>query len=844
MTRLFPRAAVAALLATAAAGCARNPAPATQPAPRSEGPAGPGAGTPAQGADSAGVGAVPRVAQPRPYNRVITGAAKTRAGMFKTHMVGERLFFEIPRRELGKDMLLIARTAAAGDQNAIFRGATTYVRFERTGNRVLLRQVPFNVTADTSAAVRVAVEAQRFGPILASFNVESYGPDSAPVIDVTRLYTTNIREVTPVEGVVTDRSFIQHVAPFGENVEVDAVQTGAAVPTPGPNQGPQAPAPGAARPQTISAVVHFSLRRLPEQPMMPRLHDRRVGFGSVAAIDYSSREHEAHQRRFIRRFRLEKKDPNAAVSEPVTPITFWIDAATPEWLVPWVKSGVEAWNVAFEEAGFRNAIRAQVAPTKEQDPDFSIYDATKSAIYWRPYTVANATGGQVVDPRTGEILKAEVNMYHNIMDLQRRWYFVQASPLDARARRFPLPDSLMGALVEYVVTHEVGHAIGFPHNMKASSQYPADSIRSASFLRRMGGHVATLMDYSRLNYVAQPEDNIPTDLLIPKVGPYDKFAVRWGHTPIPGAKTPEDERATLDQWARMQDTVPWFRFSTTDASADPYDITEAVGDEDAVKSSQLGLKNLKRVMSYMLPATETPGKDYSLLRSMYDESVSQWSRYHGHVASIVGGAETQEKYGTGERFTPVPKEKQRAAVRFLNENAFQVPSWLIDPAILRRIEQEGTVRRIRTAHARVLNTLLDESRLNRLVDYEATSRPGEAYRVSDLLTDVRAGVWTELTASSPRVDVFRRNLQRAYLETVDRQLNPPRATGTLPTPQVGPGAPPARFASDARALLRGELAELDQLAQRALSRTNDQMTRLHLLDVRMEIKRILEPDGR
>lgn len=296
----------------------------------------------------------------------------------------------------------------------------------------------------------------------------------------------------------------------------------------------------------------------------------------------------------------------------------------------------------------------------------------------------------------------------------------------------------------------------------------------------------------------------------------------------------------LDQWARMQDTIPWFRFTTTDASADPYNITEAVGDEDAVKSSRLGLRNLQRVMTYIQPATEEPGRDYELMRDMYDETVSQWSRYHGHVAAVVGGAESRELYGTGERFIPVSREKQREAVRFLNANAFQVPDWLIDPAILRRIEQEGTVARIRQAHSRVLNTLLDESRLNRLVDYEVLAKAGEAYRVSDLLTDVRAGVWTELSSGSPRVDVFRRNLQRAYLEAVERQLNPP-ATPAQPA-QFGQPARP-RFAGDARALLRGELAEIDDLARRALARTNDSMTRLHLRDVRMEIARILEPEA-
>ncbi len=779
---------------------------------------------------------------PKPYDEVITEDAITREGLFTTHRIGDDLFFEIPASELEREMLLIARPVENSAASGFFGGGPRLiVQWERQGNRVILREKSYDVTAEPDSAIHRQVAGMRKGPVIAAFDVAAYGPDSAAVVDVTELYTTPNVRMGSIEGLQRDRSWIEQAWSFPENVEVEATQTGEARGN-GPGAGgPPSPFGANRGPQVNTVRMHWSMLRLPEEPMMPRIHDRRVGFNSSRTVDYSRPEHRAEERRFIHRFRLEPSDSAAfargELVEPVEPIVYWIDPATPDWLKPWVEIGVDAWNEAFEDAGFRNAIEGRVAPTPEEDPDFSLFDARHSVVYWRPSPVANATGGQVVDPRSGEILKGEVNMYHNVMNLLRNWYFTQVAPLDERAQDLPLPDSLMGRLVEYVVTHEIGHSIGFPHNMKASAMYPADSIRSESFLRRMNGHVATLMDYSRFNYVAQPEDSIPPELLVPHIGPYDRFAVGWGYRPIPEATTPDEERRTLDRWARVQDTIPWLRFTTSDAPNDPFALTEAVGDEDAVRSNTLGLRNLERVMDMLIDVAEEPGQDYDLLEELYSNVVGQWGRYMGHVAAVIGGAETWERYGTGIRFEPLSRERQREATLFLNERAFATPEMLIDRAVLRRIEAGGMVPRIRAAQKGVLATVLAPGRLNRMVEYEALDgEAGGAYTIGELANDLRAGVWGELDDGRVRIDVHRRNLQRAYLEVVDERLNPPEDDG--PPSPFAQGEP--HWNSDVRPVLRAELRTLDRQAASALNRTADTMTRAHLEDVRAEIERILE----
>jgi len=784
---------------------------------------------------------------PQPYDKVITKDAKTKPGIFKLHQVKDKYYYEIPKDQVGKEFLWvtqIARTTLGVGYGGQALGRRVG-RWGRNENKINLRNVNYGVVSDPNQPIAEAVRAANNDTILMTFPVAAWGPGDSAVIEINRLFTTDLfefgaRQRLNANTMDASRSFIERISPYPENIEAEASLTYTR--NPAPQGAPQTAAVTQGMPPgSATVVLHHSMVKLPENPMMPRLYDDRVGYFSVTQMDYGRPEHKATERRYITRWRLEKKDPSAAVSEPVKPIIYYVDRATPKWLVPYVVNGVNKWQKAFEAAGFKNAIYAKMAPSAKEDPDFSPEDARYSVIRWLPSTIENASGPHINDPRTGEILESDIQMYHNIMNLQRSWYFLQVGPLDPRVHKLPMPQDLMGTLVEYVVAHEVGHTLGFQHNMKASSTYPQEKVRDREWVKKMG-HTPTLMDYSRFNYVAQPEDRIDPADLVPQIGPYDVWATQWGYAPVAGAETPDQERGTLDAWARAQDETPWYRFSTAgSAGSDPGELTEAVGDADAIRSTTLGVENLKRVAKLLVPATTTQkGEPYSDLSELYGRMLGQWTLEMNHVAAIVGGFDSQQRHigQNGVRFTPITRARQTEAVRFLNQNAFQTPVWAVDKEILRRIEPIGALNRVRNAQNSVLNNLLSSARFARLVEQQALDG-NQAYQPAEFLADVRQGVWSELNSPRPVVDAYRRNLQRAYLDIANAKLNAPPAA----PPQGLPPGFGALFitSGDERAFYRAELRAISAAAASAMAKTTDRATRIHLEGVRDQIAKILNP---
>ncbi|MFM1769116.1 MAG: hypothetical protein RJA22_1645 [Verrucomicrobiota bacterium] len=769
----------------------------------------------------------------RPYDKVITKDAKTQRGLFTVHRIDDKVYFEIPVKEFGKELLWVSQVART--QSGFGYGGGTslgnrVVRWQLHNDKeVFLRDVKYSIRAEGPNSVRKAVEASTLEPIIRKFSLAAWATNkSAAVIDVTELFLSDVSEFSArsrlgASGADRSRSYLDSVKAFPDNIETRALITySLSGGSPISSLLTNLPTRSERRDGSLSAVsvlLHHSMVRLPAQPMRPRELDERVGFFSIGFENFSTTEHEVKRVRYINRWRLEKKDPAAEVSEPKKPIVYYIGRGVPDQWRPWIKKGVEAWQPAFEKAGFKNAIIAKDAPSEKEDPNWDAEDARFSTIQWLPSTIENAMGPHVHDPRTGEILEADILMYHNILKLNRDWYFTQASPNDPRAQKLPLPDDLMGELLAYVVTHEVGHTLGFPHNMKASSAYSIEQLRDPEFTRKNGTE-ASIMDYGRFNYVAQPGDNAA---LIPVVGPYDFFAVEWGYQQFPGTTNAAGDKPHLDAIAARQVNDPMLRFGDPNPGVDSTQQTEDLSN-DPVRATELGLRNIDRVMGYLVSATCRENEDYDLLRNMYSQVLAQRDRELMHVVNVVGAVvENRLWFGQADRvYAPKPADRQRDAVAFLNRHAFATPTNLLRPDVLARLEPGGAPDRILASQRRLLAALLDDTRAKRMAEH-GNGATG-AYLPIQLIADLRAGIWGELAASSVDIDLYRRNLQRAYVEL------------------IGAIADRTDAGSDLPGLARSELKSLGAAVAK-VAQVSGPVTRAHLDDILARIERILDPRG-
>jgi len=768
------------------------------------------------------------------YSKVITSEAESDEGLFTFHKVGEDYYFEIPKDLLEKEILIVSRIS--GHVKGLnFGGAgmksrqQQVIRFQKKDEHLLLRSVSYNSVADEEDPIYLSVKNNNFEPIVENFKIETIGKDSSSyVIKVNDFFTTDVpmigalsdrqRKAFKISRVDQGRSIIVHGKAFPENVEIRHILT---------YKGGELPDNEIT--ETLSIEMNQSMILLPEDPMVPRNFDERVGYFSIRQLDYSKDSYKADDNRFITRWRLEPSDWEAynkgELVEPVKPIVYYIDPATPTEWRKYIKQGVEDWQPAFEAAGFKNAIIAKDAPTKEENPDWSPEDVRYSVIRYIATDIQNAQGPHVHDPRTGEILESDILWYHNVMNLLRNWYFIQTAAVNPEAQKIQFEEELMGELIRFVAAHEVGHTMGLPHNMGSSVAYPVDSLRSPEFMKTHGV-APSIMDYARFNYVAQPEDGVEN--FFPMVGEYDKWAIEYGYRAIPNTDTADEEEAILNGWILEKAGDPVYRYGRQQRGVvDHTAQTEDIGD-DSMIASELGIRNLKRITEKLMEWGTEEGKNYEELSELYNNVLGQYNRYMGHVTGNVGGISEYFKTADqdGAIYTHASLDKQSRAIEFLNEQLFETPEWLIDSEILGRIQSEGIVDNIKALQTRTLRSLFSADRVKRVLENEALNG-NDAYKATQMMSDLRTGIFSELRTGRT-IDTYRRNLQKAFVEQLGSLVN--IEDNDIRT-------------TDIPSLSRGNLVTLRAEINRGLARQRDQMSRYHLQDLVSRIDQILDPRG-
>lgn len=774
------------------------------------------------------------------YSKVITKDAVSDDGLFTVHKVDKKYYFEIPNKYLNKDMLLVSRLSklpsnlGGGYVNAGSETNEQLIVWQRFQDKILIKSKSYNAVANDTLPISISVKSNNYEPTLFAFDIAAFSKDSAnTVIDVTKFYSTDVkaisgisaemREIYKVKGLDDSRSFINTMKSFPMNIEVTQDMTY-----------------NASKPsmleetESISIQMNQSMILLPEIPMKPRLADPRVGWFTISQYDYGSNELKSDLKTYIRRWRLEPKDPEAyargELVEPIKPIVYYLDPATPEKLKKYIKLGIEEWQKPFETAGFKNAIIAKDAPTKEEDPDFSPEDVRYSVIRYVASTTRNAVGPSVSDPRTGEIIESDVIWYHNHLRSYRNRYLLETGASNPSARTLQTSDAEMGEMMQMVIAHEVGHALGFPHNMGASCAYDTESYRNGEFTQK-NGISASIMDYARFNYIAQPGDkNIR---FIRKMGAYDHYALNWGYRVIPNVKSAQDELPVLDKWILEKAGNPIYKFGKQSSAFDPSSQTEDIGN-NSMKASSYGLKNLEYVANHLSEWTSNVSNNYEDLDELYKELLEVWSRYVGHVVTNVGGVYENIKNPNqpGNVYEVVPKAKQIEAMNWLQTNAFASPTWIVNVNTLKNTNFSGYTEIFRSLQVRHLNGLLSLGRIGRLMDNEILG--ADTYKALDLFKDTRKGIWKEANTVT-NVTIYRRNLQRAY---IDRMRY-------LMTEEIKPADKSTTYynvsQSDLRALVRGELNTLKKSLSAAKAMAVNTETKYHYEDCIKRIDLILNP---
>jgi len=773
------------------------------------------------------------------FSDLITAKAKARYGLFNIYLQNDRYLAEIRDTVFNREMIVVSRLSQGGagvrTRMAGYAGDQinqNVIRFEKgPSGKVFLRSVSYDEwSKDSTLSMYKAVMSSNLQPIIAAFDIKAFSKDSAGVvIDITDyingdndiLFFNRIAKgAFNLAAIQPDKSYIVSVNPYPVNLEIKTIKTY----TRAGNDGGMA-----------TVELNCSIVLLPAKPMAPRYWDKRVGYFSSSYVDFDANPQGIKPVAMIARWRLEPKAADmekykrGELVEPEKPIVFYIDPATPKKWIPYLVKGVNDWQGAFEKAGFKNAIHARLAPTKEEDSTWSLDDARYSAIVYKPSVVANASGPHVSDPRTGEILESHINWYHNVMQLLRNWYFIQSSPTDLRARTMKFSDSLMGDLIRFVSSHEVGHTLGLRHNFGASTAYPVEKLRDREWIRK-NGIAPSIMDYARFNYVAQPEDSIADSDHYPRINYYDYWAIEWGYRMLPDAKTSESETPLLSKWIVEKLKDRKYYFGSEQEASDPRDQSEDLGD-DAMKASMYGIKNLQRIIPNLLKWTYQQDEDYQGLYEMYREVRTQFMRYIGHVATNIGGAYNTPKMRDeeGPQSEAVPKSIQKEAVRFLQQQLFTTPAWMLDTAVIART-YNNSVDLVRGMQSGLLSWLLSSQMLTTLGDNDASSG-GKGYNPLEFLGDMQKGIWSELYTHKP-IDIYRRNLQKLYVKNMLGIIKPPAEDNPFRASALD---------IDASSIARAHLVELKKDIIAATAFAHDNMTRYHLQALSARITEMLNP---